>query len=269
MDILIPTLILLGVGIACSVVLTLAEAFFGVKENETAAAIRDCLPGVNCGTCGYSGCDAYAKALAEKNGVATNLCTPGGDRSAKQIAAILGVEGEQVVEQVAYVACNGNCDAVQKKYNYQGQKTCHALNSTYQGDKLCPNACLGCGDCAAVCPQKAISVNNGVAKINYSKCIGCGVCMRECPKGIIHLTNDTARVVMKCSNREKGAQTRKSCTNGCIACMKCQKVCPNGAIKVTNNLAVIDYTLCNGCGECAKACPVHCIYEGSFICGSH
>jgi Fe-S-cluster-containing hydrogenase component 2 len=41
--------------------------------------------------------------------------------------------------------------------------------------------------------------------------------------------------------------------------MKCEKTCPNGAIKVQDNLAVIDYSKCTNCGECAKACPVGCI----------
>jgi Fe-S-cluster-containing hydrogenase component 2 len=51
--------------------------------------------------------------------------------------------------------------------------------------------------------------------------------------------------------------------------MKCQKTCPNGAITVKDNLATIDYSLCTGCGECVKVCPVHCIHEGNFICGAH
>ena len=67
MTILIPTLILVGIAIVCAALLTVASVFFGVKEDETAVAIRDCLPGANCGACGYSGCDGYAKALAEKS----------------------------------------------------------------------------------------------------------------------------------------------------------------------------------------------------------
>ena len=269
MDILIPTAILFGIGIVCSVILTLASIFFGVKEDETAVAIRDCLPGANCGACGYSGCDGYAKALADKATAATNLCVPGGDGAAKEIAAILGVEAEDVVEKVAYVACNGTCEATARKYDYQGHKTCRTANMAYSGDKFCTFSCLGYGDCAAVCPQAAISVENGTAYIDPRKCIGCGICVRECPNGIIHLVNDTTRVVVECSNTDKGAQVRKYCTNGCIGCMKCQKTCPHGAIKVENNLATIDYSLCTGCGECAKVCPVHCIHEGNFVCGAH
>jgi RnfABCDGE-type electron transport complex B subunit len=268
-DILIPVGILFGISLVCAVVLTLANKFFGVKEDETAVAIRDCLPGANCGACGYSGCDGYAKALSKKTCEKTNLCVPGGDGTAKEIANILGVAAEDVIEKVAYVACNGTCNAVQRKYEYQGQKTCHAANVAYNGDKFCTYACLGYGDCAAVCPQNAITVEDNLAHIDPRKCIGCGICVRACPNSIIRLINDTSRVVVECSNHAKGAQTRKYCSNGCIGCMKCQKACPHGAIQVINNLAVIDYSLCTGCGECEKVCPVHCIHEGNFICGAH
>ena len=65
MQILIPVLICLAIAAVCAVILTLASVFFGVKEDEKFLAIRDALPGANCGACGFSGCDGYAKALAE------------------------------------------------------------------------------------------------------------------------------------------------------------------------------------------------------------
>ena len=269
LEILIPVAILFGIGIFCAILLTVAVSRFGVKEDETMLNIRDCLPGANCGACGYNGCDGYAKALAEKSTEATNLCAPGGDAAAKAISEILGGAPADVVEKVAYVACNGTCDAAKSKYVYDGQKSCHIANLAYSGDKLCNFACLGYGDCAKVCPQKAISINNGVAYVDPRKCVGCGICVRECPNNIIKLINDTTRCVVMCSNHDKGADTRKYCSNGCIGCMKCQKTCPSGAIKVIDNLAVIDYSLCTNCGECVAVCPVHCIHEGNFICGAH
>ena len=269
MSILIPVLVLFGVALLCAILLTVASTFFGVKEDQTATAIRECLPGANCGACGYSGCDGYAKALAEKSTDVTNLCVPGGDSTASEIAAILGVEAQDVVEKVAYVACNGTCDAVSTKFDYRGPKTCRAVELFYSGDKACIYACHGYGDCVKACPQNAISVINGVAKVDPALCIGCGICVRECPNHIIALIDDTTKVVVKCSNHDKGAQTRKSCTNGCIGCMKCEKTCPRGAIKVIDNLATIDYSLCTGCGSCVAVCPVHCIHEGNFVCGAH
>ncbi|MBE6641389.1 MAG: RnfABCDGE type electron transport complex subunit B [Ruminococcaceae bacterium] len=269
MQILIPILILAAIAIVCAVLLTVASVLFGIKEDEKYVAIRDCLPGANCGACGYSGCDAYAKALADGSADKTNLCVPGGDGTAKTIAEVLGVEAEDVVEKVAYVACNGRCHTVDKKYEYVGEKSCRIANMAYSGDRFCTYACLGYGDCVAVCPKEAITIEDGVARIDPRKCIGCGLCARTCPNGIIHLVNDTTRVVVECSNHDKGASTRKYCTNGCIGCGKCQKNCEAGAITVVNNLAVIDYEKCTNCGKCAEVCPVKCIHEGNFICGAH
>lgn len=269
MDILIPVLILSGIAVVCAVLLTVASVFFGVKEDETYTAVRDCLPGANCGACGYSGCDAYAKALADRTEEKTNLCVPGGDGTARTIAATLGVEAEDVVEKVAYVACNGTCDVVEKKFEYVGQKTCRTANLTYQGDRKCIYACLGYGDCVNVCPENAIRIEDGVAKVDPKKCIGCGICTRNCPNNLIHLINDTSRVVVECSNHDVGGAVRKYCSNGCIGCKKCEKTCPHDAIHVIDNLAVIDYAKCTGCGMCAEVCPTHCIHEGNFICGTH
>ena len=268
-SVLIPVGILAAMAIACAVLLTVASHFFAVKEDENFVAIRDALPSVNCGACGFSGCDAYAKALAEGKCDKTNLCVPGGDKASCEIAEILGVEAEDVVEKVAYVACNGNCDATERRYVYDGVKSCRVANLNYSGDKLCAYACLGYGDCVRICPEGAITVENGVARVDPRKCIGCGMCTRECPNNIIHLIKDTERVVVECSNHDKGAVVRKSCKNGCIACGKCEKSCPEGAIKVIDNLATIDYDKCTGCGTCVEVCPVHCIHEGNFICGAH
>ena len=107
MDILIPVLLLFAAGLLAALLLTLASVFFGVEGDERADAIRDCLPGANCGACGFSGCDGYAKALSEGKTDKVGLCIPGGDGTSKEIAAILGVEAEDVVEKVAYVIFEG------------------------------------------------------------------------------------------------------------------------------------------------------------------
>lgn len=267
MDILTATLIVAAVGLLCAVMLVLAAKFFAVKEDETEKQIRACLPGANCGACGYAGCDGYAKALAadkESKSIKTNLCVPGGDAAARDIAEILGSEAEEVIEQVAIVHCYGDCNHTANKMDYVGIQSCEAAKTMYGGKGKCTFGCIGLGDCAKVCPKNAICIENGIAHVDTRKCIGCGLCARTCPRGLIGLMADKESVVVTCNNKEKGALARQKCSNGCIGCKKCEKNCPSGAIKVIDNLATIDYSLCTACGECAKNCPVGCILVSDF-----
>lgn len=45
--------------------------------------------------------------------------------------------------------------------------------------------CRGCGECVRSCPQKTISLENNIAKINFGKCIRCYCCQELCPFGAI------------------------------------------------------------------------------------
>ena len=55
--------------------------------------------------------------------------------------------------------------------------------------KACANACIGCGKCAKECPFEAITVENNVAYIDYTKCRMCRKCVAVCPTGAIHELN--------------------------------------------------------------------------------
>ena len=39
--------------------------------------------------------------------------------------------------------------------------------------------------CQKTCKFEAITVENGLAKIDYEKCKNCGLCVKECPTGAI------------------------------------------------------------------------------------
>lgn len=257
--IMTPALLVAAIGLIAALILVFASIVMGIKVNEKEAAVRDCLPGANCGACGFSGCDGYAKAVAEDSSIAPNLCRPGGPDVAAQIAGILGVEAGELTPMVAFVHCNGDCNHNKTKADYQGITTCAASKMIYGGTGACTAGCLGCGDCAKVCPEDAICIENGIAHIDPRKCVACGLCAAECPNNLISLIPKTEQAVMTCSNHEKGAVAMKKCTNSCIGCMKCQKNCAAEAIKVVNNLAVIDYDKCTGCGDCVANCPKGCL----------
>ncbi len=265
-DILTALLVVAVIGLIAAIVLVLASRFFAVKVDERESKIRACLPGANCGACGFAGCDSYAKALVN-DGVKTNLCIPGAQGVVEQISEILGVavvEGELKEKSVAVVHCNGTCDAAPKKAIYDGIKSCFAATVLYGGANACNYGCIGCGDCADVCFSDAICIVDGVARVDSRLCIGCGKCAKTCPKGVITLVPVTSKQVVLCNNPEKGAVARKNCKNACIACKKCELNCPEKAITVTNNLAKIDYDKCTACGTCVENCPVHCITNVNF-----
>ena len=257
--ILIAVITVAAIGLVAGIILTLASHFMAVKVDETVAKIRECLPGANCGACGYAGCDEYAQKVAGGYAKLT-LCIPGGQKAAADMAAVMGVEAGQVKQMRGMVRCCGTAQTTNLIMDYQGPKTCSACNSFFQGNKQCSYGCLGFGDCAAVCKFNAIEIVDGIAHINEELCTGCGACAKVCPDELIYMVPKSSRVCVACSSHDKGAQTRKMCTSGCIGCMKCQKTCKHGAISVDRNLAVVDPSLCTNCGECVEVCPVGCIH---------
>ena len=63
LKILIPVGIFAGLGLLFGLVLAIASRVFAVRQDERIPLVLDCLPGANCGGCGYSGCSALAEAI--------------------------------------------------------------------------------------------------------------------------------------------------------------------------------------------------------------
>lgn len=261
--ILIACAVVTAVALLAGVLLALISRFFGVEEDKKVAQLRACLPGVNCGACGYKGCDDYAAALAS-GAAKPNLCIPGAEETAQAIGDILGIEVEPLKDMVAFVHCDGNCDATSKKAVYEGINTCRAASMIFGGPDACRFGCLGYSDCAAACPSGAICMKDGIAHVDTSRCIGCGLCTETCPKHIISMVPQETVVVVMCSSHDKGADAKRACQNACIGCKKCEKACPEQAITVVNNLAKIDYDKCIRCGVCVAGCPTECLKKVFF-----
>ena len=254
-----------GLGLLFGVGLSVASKKLAIDRDPRIDAVRDCLPGANCGGCGYPGCEAYATAIVME-GADMTLCLPGGQTSLAAVAQVMGVESEEageVAKRVANIICRGSCSNVIMRFDYQGDKTCRTVAITGEGDKSCRYACVGYGDCVAVCPFGALIIGDDrIVTVDESKCTGCGRCVRECPKNVIRI-EPHYKVRVRCHALEKGKIVRESCTAGCIGCGKCEKSCKFGAIVMKDNLPTIDREKCVGCLECAKNCPTGAMEEDS------
>ena len=252
--IVIAAVLVGGVGLFIGVFLGLAGKKFAVEVDEKEVAVREQLPGNNCGGCGYPGCDGLAAAIA-KGEAPGNACPVGGAPVAAKIAAVMGEEVGETVRTSAFVKCLGDCEKTTSLYEYAGEEDCKmAALMQSGGKKSCGFGCLGYGNCVKVCPFDAIHIINGIAKVDQEKCKSCGKCVAECPKHLIEIIPYGQHQV-GCSSKEKGKEVMGACKVGCIGCKKCEKECPAGAITVTDNVAHIDKEKCTNCGKCKEVCP--------------
>ena len=270
MDIVIAIAILGGLGLIFGLVLAAASKVFHVETDPRLDQLNECLPGANCGGCGYAGCGGYAAAVL--NGEAEiGKCASGGNECAKAMGAIMGVEVGEVTRKVALVRCSGAktydkdgnlVTGAKIKAEYEGFKDCVAASKVGgNGPLSCKFGCLGFGTCVKACKYDAIRVENGVAIVDEDKCTGCMACAAACPRDLIVPVEPHRNVVIACASLAKGAVTTRGCTTGCVGCGLCKKICPHDAITIERNLAIIDYDKCDNCGMCATVCPKHLIKD--------
>ena len=152
---------------------------------------------------------------------------------------------------------------------YNGLRTCTAMNACGAGETGCGYGCLGCGDCVAACQFDAIHMNpeTGLPEVDEDKCTACGACTKACPRHIIELRKKGPkgrRIYVSCVNKDKGAAAMKACKAACIGCGKCEKECKFEAITISNNLSYIDFNKCRMCKKCVEACPTKAIHAVNF-----
>ncbi len=250
-------LTLSGIGLLASLGLGLAAKKFAVEQNPLIEQVEQALPGINCGACGMASCSAYARAVIEE-GAPVNMCVPGGEKTARLIGEILGVEVSPTESRVSVLLCRGGRDEAKSKFDYRGVTDCKAAMIIAGGDKGCTYGCLGLGTCERVCPFGAIHINgNSLPVVDEEKCTGCGICVENCPKEVLRLAPRGMSVHIRCHSHDKGGQVKKVCSVGCIGCGACVRICPYDAISLDDGLAVMEYTRCQQCGLCLDQCPTH------------
>ena len=254
MAIITATIAVAVIGLVIGAALVFAGKKFSVETDEREAAIREYLPGNNCGACGYPGCDGMAAAIV-KGEAPVNACPVNTAENLEKIGGIMGVEVTAGVKKTAFVKCAGDCESTSNKCNYVGIHDCRAAVLAGISIWECDYGCLGYGSCVQACAFDAIHIHNGVAVVDADRCTGCGSCVKACPKNLIELIPSDKKVAVACSNQDKGAEVKKVCTAGCIGCRLCTKQCEEEAITVDGFLAHIDYEKCVGCQKCAEKCP--------------
>lgn len=270
--ILIAVIVLGAIALIAAIVLYAVSKKFAVQEDPRIGQVVELLPGANCGGCGFAGCAGMADALvkgADLGSIDGLMCPVGGADVMGQVADLLGMAVANTDPMVAVVRCNGTCEHRPRIVEYDGMRSCQAVNATCAGETGCGFGCLGCGDCVAACQFGAITMDEetGLPVVDEEKCTACGACAKACPRHIIELRKKGPkgrRVYVQCVNKDKGAVAKKACAVACIGCGKCQKVCNFDAITVENNVAYIDFNKCRMCTKCVDECPTGALVKVNF-----
>jgi Fe-S-cluster-containing hydrogenase component 2 len=74
--------------------------------------------------------------------------------------------------------------------------------------------CDQCGECARVCPEEAIGLEDGAWRIDAKRCSGCGACVDACPSGVMFTHSDLVAPIK------------------CDACGECVPFCSRGVLEL-------------------------------------
>ncbi|MDR0316321.1 MAG: RnfABCDGE type electron transport complex subunit B [Treponema sp.] len=254
-SLIVPIISIGGLSLVFGALLGFSAKKFAVQVDPKVEKIRNILPGVNCGGCGFAGCAGFAEAVAKEE-ASYRGCPAGGSAAATAIAETIGINPSVSDRKVAFIKCNGVDDNIKRNYIYDGPRSCVAASQLATGgNKSCSYSCIGLASCKNACPFNAIKIVDSIAEVDSKKCTACGKCVTVCPMHLIEIIPEKSKVRVLCNSRDKGRVVRKNCRAGCIGCALCQKACEAGAITIEDNIARIDYTKCTLCMKCVNKCP--------------
>ena len=233
--------ILGGVATAFGACISVVNARFKVWEDPRVDAVRELLPGADCGACGQAGCRAFAEAVIG-GAAAPAECTVMGSDEKDDVADFLGISAGSADRRVARLLCAGGRDVAPYKANYHGVESCAAAAAVTGGGKACPWGCLGFADCAVSCDFDAIEMSPlGLPVVDLELCTACGDCVDACPLDLFVLMPSDHHLVVQCKNLLRGDAAEAVCSVACNACGRCALDAEDGLVEMADGLAIVDY----------------------------
>ncbi len=190
--------------------------------------------------------------------------------------------------QVAVVACRATSRGSRSRFAPAHRGSCLDLHLQHGGTKACAWACLGEGDCAAVCAEGAIRMEDGLPQVDAQRCTGCGDCIPACPRQVLALIPAEAQIHLACASAQAAEDRNALCSSACHNSRNCldTRHVANGLVASRDGRQVVDYTRsanllpllslcpsgalrdriphrpwftvnerCTGCGDCIPLCP--------------